>query len=71
MQIFGFDSCFQSFISISKKEIKTVETIGQQLPTLSLVAFLHCLVLSLLDNAAIFLEQINATSMMSIEKQLS
>ena len=39
--------------------IKTIDTIGQQLPTLSLVALRH------LDYAAIYLEQINATSMMS------
>ena len=51
--------------------IKTIDTIEQQLPTLSLVAFLHCLVLSHLDYSAIFLIQINATLMLSLEKQLN
>ena len=51
--------------------IKTIDTIGQQLPTLSLVALLHCLVLSRLDYSAIFLQQINATLMLSLEKQLN
>ena len=53
------------------KTIKTIDTIGQQLPTLSLVALLHCLVLSHLDYSAIFLQQINATLMLSLEKQLN
>ena len=51
--------------------IKTIDTIGQQLPTLSLVALLHCLILSHLDYSAIFLIQINATLMLSLEKQLN
>ena len=51
--------------------IKTIDTIGQQLPTLSLVALLHCLVLSHLDYSAIFLIHINATLMLSLEKQLN
>ena len=50
---------------------KTIDTIGQQLPTLSLVALLHCLVLSHLDYSANFLQQTNATLMLSLEKQLS
>ena len=49
--------------------IKTIDTIGQQLPTLSLVSLLHCLVLSHLDYSAILI-QINATLMLSLEKQL-
>ena len=51
--------------------IKTIDTIGQQLPTLSLDALLHCLVLSHLDYSAIFLIQIKATLMLSLEKQLN
>ena len=51
--------------------IKTIDTIGQQLPTLSLVALLHCLVLSHLEYSAIFFQQINATLMLSLEKQLN
>ena len=51
--------------------IKTIDTIGQQLPTLSLVALLYCLVLSHLDYSTIFLIQINATLMQSLEKQLN
>ena len=51
--------------------IKTIDTIGQQLPTLSLVALLHCLVLSHLDYSAKFLTQVNATLMLSLEKQLN
>ena len=51
--------------------IKTIDTIGQQLPTLSLVALLHCLVSSHLDYSAIVLTQINATLMLSLEKQLN
>ena len=50
---------------------KTIDTIGQQLPKLSLIALLHCLVLSHLDYAAMYVEQNNATSMMSLEKQLN
>ena len=51
--------------------IKTIDTIGQQLQTLSLVALLHCLVFGHLDYAAKYLEQINAISTMSLEKQLN
>ena len=50
------------------KGIKTIDTIGQQLPTLSLIALLHCLVLSHLDYTAISLEQTNATSLMSLKE---
>ena len=49
-------------------EIKTIDTIEQQLPTLSLIALLYCLVLGHLDYVARFLEQIKATSMISSEK---
>ena len=51
--------------------IKTIDTIGQQLPTLSLVALLHCLVLSHLEYSAIFFQQINATLMLSLEKHFN
>ena len=51
--------------------IKTIDTIRHQLPTLSLIALLPCLVVSHLDDAGIVLEQIIATSMMFLEKQLN
>ena len=51
--------------------IKTIDTIGQQLPTLSLVALLHCLVSSHLDYLAKFLIQIKASLMLSLEKQFN
>ena len=44
---------------------------GQQFPTSFLIALLCCLILCRLDYAAIFLNQMNANSLMSLKKQLN
>ena len=67
----SFHAQIKTILQKMAQGIKTIDTIGQQLPTLSLVALLHCLVLSHLDYSAIFLQQINATLMLSLEKQLN
>ena len=67
----SFHAQIKKILQKMAQGIKTIDTIGQQLPTLSLVALLHCLVLSHLDYSAIFLQQINATLMLSLEKQLN
>ena len=67
----SFHAQIKTILQKKAKGIKTIDTIGQQLPKLSLVALLHCLVLSHLDYSAIFLKQINATLMLSLEKQLN
>ena len=67
----SFHAQIKTILQKMPQGIKTIDTIGQQLPTLSLVALLHCLVLSHFEYLAIFLKQINATLMLSLEKQLS
>ena len=67
----SFHAQIKTILQKMAQGIKTIDTIGQQLPTLSLVALLHCLVLSHLDYSAISLIQINATLMLSLEKQLN
>ena len=42
----SFHAQTKTILQKMAKGIKTIDTIGQQLPTLSLVALLHCLVLS-------------------------
>ena len=66
----SFHAQIKTILQKMAQGIKTIDTIGQQLPTLSLVALLHCL-LSHLDYSAIFLKQINATLVLSLEKQLN
>ena len=67
----SFHAQIKTILQKKAQGIKTIDTIGQQLPKLSLVALLHCRVLSHLDYSAIFLIQINATLMLSLEKQLN
>ena len=67
----SFHAQIKTILQKMAQGIKTIDTIGQQLPTLSLVALLHCLNLPHLDYSAIFLIQINATLMLSLEKQLN
>ena len=52
----SFHAQIKTILQKMAQGIKTIDTIGQQLPTLSLVALLHCLVLSHLDYSAIFLQ---------------
>ena len=65
----SFHAQIKTILQKMAQGIKTIDTIRQQLPTLSLVALLHCLILSHLDYSAIFLIQINATLMLTLEKQ--
>ena len=51
-----FHAQIKTVIQKIAQGIKTIDTIGQQLPTLSLVALLHCLVLSHLDYSAKFFQ---------------
>ena len=67
----SFHAPIKKILQKMAQGIKTIDTIGQQLPKLSLVALLHCLVLSQFDYSAICLIQINATLMLSLEKQLN
>ena len=67
----SFHAQINTILQKMAQGFKTIDTIGQQLPTLSLIALLHCLVLSHLDYSVIFLQQINATLMLSLEKQLN
>ena len=67
----SFPDQIKTILQKMAQGIKAIDTIGQQLPTLSLVALLHCIVLSHLDCSAIFFKQINATLMLSLEKQLN
>ena len=67
----SFHAQIKTILQKMAQGIKTIDTIGQQLPTLSLFALLHCLVLSYLDYSAIFLQKINAILMLSLEKQLN
>ena len=60
----SFHAQIKTILQKMAQGIKTIDTIGQHLPTLSLVALLHCLVLSHLDYSAIFLR-------LSLEKQLN
>ena len=64
----SFHAQIKTILQKMAQGIKTIDTIGQQLPTLSLVALLHGLVLTHLDFSAIFSQQINATMMLSLEK---
>ena len=67
----SFHAQIKAFLQKMAQGIKTIDTIGQQLPTLSLVALLHSLILSHLDYSAIFLIQIKATLTLFLEKQLN
>ena len=68
----SFHAQTKTILQKMARGIKTIDTIGQQLPTLSLVALLPCLVLSVIIKlSAKFLKQINATLMLSLEKQLN
>ena len=71
----SFHAQIKTILQKMAQGIKTIDTIGQQLPTLSFVALLHFIFflshLSLLVYSAIFLIQINATLMLSLEKQLN
>ena len=67
----SFHAQIKTILQKIAQGIKTIETIGQELPTLSLVSLLHCLVLSHLDFSAIFLQQIKASLMLSLEKHLN